>query len=254
MNNFPRQIFVLLFLISSTYTLCYTQSTASNELSIEVNRVYPYISISKAALSEANSLLDLNKDYKSSWVKSYLSVEISTTYNGNIITSISENDILSKEQKDMMNRADAGTAISILVRYLPDNTLTHNDPRKMNFTLNVDPESEATYPGGQQQLEKYLRENAIDKIPANSFTGYDLAVVKFTVNEKGEIMNAHLFGTEYRNNKDKNVDVLLLEAIRNMPSWKPAEYANGTKASQDFAFTVGNMENCMIHTLSIRRD
>ena len=92
----------------------------------------------------------------------------------------------------------------------------------------------------------------MDKIPDGSFIGYDLAAVKFTINEEGKITDAHIFGSEYQTSKNEKIDELLLETICNMSTWKPAEYANGTKVKQEFVLTVGNLENCMINLFNIR--
>jgi len=39
-----------------------------------------------------------------------------------------------------------------------------------------------------------------------------------------------------------------------MPRWKPAKYTNGSTIKQEFALTVGNMENGVIHLLNLKRD
>ena len=88
----------------------------------------------------------------------------------------------------------------------------------------------------------------MDQIPDGLFTGYDLAAVKFTIDEAGRITDAHVFWPS----KDEKTDALLLETICNMPNWKPAAYADGTTVKQEFVLTVGNMENCAIHLLNIR--
>lgn len=215
-----------------------------------MNRIYPPVSITKEKLNEAQTLIDLNVNYPTSWVKEYISVEILTNYKGTIREAVSKNDTLGQEQKDIMNMADVASDISVKVRYIPENTLKHNDAKEINFTFTVDPESEAKYPGGQQQLKQYLKASAIDKIPDTTFRNYDLAAIKFTINEEGQIVDAHVFLPF----KDKITDKLLLGAIRDMPDWKPAEYSNGTKVKQEFVLTVGNHENCDIHLLNIRRD
>ena len=74
-----------------------------------------------------------------------------------------------------------------------------------------------------------------------------MAAVKFTINEKGEIVNPHIF----ESTKNEKVDKILLETIKKMPKWKPAKHANGLKTKQDFMFTVGNMESCVVNTLGI---
>ncbi len=261
MKNIQNKLIVLLFIALAFPHPGSSQDSLTNELSYEVNRVYPHISITKEKLNEAHTLIDLNNEandlnlyYKSSWIREYISVEILTSYKGKIRKAVSKNDTLSQEQKDIMNMADVGTDISVKVQYIPENTLTHNDIKEIDFSFTVDPESEAKYPGGQQQLKQYLKEKAIDKIPDGSFKNYDLTAIKFTINEEGKIIDAHVFESEYQTYKNEKIDKLLLETIRNMPCWKPAEYSNGIKVKQEFVLTVGNMENCVIPLLNIRRD
>lgn len=257
MKNIQNKLIALFFIVLAFPNPGSSQDSLTNELRYEVNRIYPFVSISKEKLNEAHTLTDLSNEpnelnlyYKPSWIKEYISVEIFTNYKGKTRKALSKNDTLSQEQKDIMKMADVGTGISVKVRYIPENTLIHNDIKELDFSFTVDPESEAAYSGGQQQLKQYLKEKAIDKIPAGSFKNYDLAAVKFTISEEGEIIDAHVFETS----KDENLDELLLETIRNMPCWIPAEYSNGTKIKQEFVLTVGNMENCMVNLLNIRRD
>ena len=84
---------------------------------------------------------------------------------------------------------------------------------------------------------------------STNFKNYDLAAVKFTVNEDGKIANAHVV----ESSKDEKVDRLLLATIQNMTDWKPAKYSNGLQVKQDFILTVGNMESCVVNLLGIRR-
>jgi hypothetical protein len=250
MKNSQNKLVALFFIAMALPFIVYSQDYSAPELSYEVNRVYPYISITKEKLNEAQTLTHLYADYKSSWVREYILVEVSTRYKGRTRKAVSKNNTLSPEQKDILDEADVGTDISVKVLYVPENTLVDNDIKEIVFTFTVEPESEAKYVGGQQQLLQYLKEKAIDNIPDDCFKGFDLAAVKFTVNEEGEIMDAHVF----EHSKDQKVDRLLLDVIRNMPCWQPAEYANGTKAKQEFVLTVGNMENCMVNLLNIRRN
>jgi len=147
----------------------------------------------------------------------------------------------------MMNTADAGTDISVKVLYLPENTLTHNDVKEISFTFEVNPEKEASYSGGEQQLQEYLKKNAMDKISDSVFKRYQLTAVKFTVTENGQIIDAHVAHTS----NDEATDKVLLETICNMPNWQPAEYTDGTKVKQDFVLMVGDKESCVINLLSV---
>jgi len=250
MKNMQYQLIALLFIVLTCSQFGYSQDPLMSGLWYEVYKVYPPLSITKEKLSEAQTLLDLNKNYKSAWVREYLSVEISAIHEGRPKKATGKNSTLSQEQKDLMNKADVGTAISVVVQYIPENNLKQNDPKQMDFTFVLDPEIEAKYADGSQQLKEYLKEKAIDKIPEGQFKGFDLVVVKFTISEEGEIINPHLFETA----KDKQTNALLLETIRNMPCWKPAEYANGTKVKQEYALAIGNKESCVMNLLNIRQD
>lgn len=250
MKKYQYKLVLILLLSIGYLQLGLSQTSLPFELKYEISRVYPSLTVTKDKVLEAQSLIDLNKYYKSSWVKKYLSVEISASHQENIKKAISKNDLLSQEQKDLLSRADVNTDIAVKVKYIPENTLKNNGEKEMNFTFKIDPEEEATYIGGQKQLNQYLQENAIEKIPATSFSQYQLTALKFTVDEEGQIVDAYVF----ESSKDKNVDTLLLETLCNMPNWSPATYANGYKVKQEFVLTAGDHTSCVINLLSIRQD
>lgn len=253
MKKFQKQFLFLLFLAFTAVNSTIAQDSTTGEINFEVNRVLPYISISKEELIKADNLADLNRHFKTSWVKEYISVEVLTIHNGVAKKSISKCGALSEEQKSHMEQIDLGSTIAVAVTYLPENNLKNNDPKNFDFTFTIDPESEATYMDGQSALLEYLKEKVSDQISDNSFERYDLAAIQFTVNESGEIVNPHIFDSLYQPYDDEVVNTALLKAISEMPCWKPAEYADGTKVKQDFIFTVGNMESCVVNLLNIRR-
>ncbi len=254
MNCIQKKLYTLLFVALVLPKLGTAQDTPSGDFTYEVNKVYPSISITKDKLTEAQSIADLNKYYKPSWVKEYRSVEISTSHNGSIKKIVSTDGSLNAEQRENMLMADAGSDITVLVQYIPENNLKHNDLQKIDFTFTVDPDKDATYPGGQEQLMAYLNEQAIAKIAEGTFEGYDLTAVKFTIEEDGGISNAHIFDPVMQADKDEATEKLLLETICNMDNWEPAEYANGQKVKQEYVLTVGNMSNCIVPLLSINKD
>lgn len=250
MENIQIKLIVLLCVVLFFPRPGSSQDSSTFELSYDVHRSYPYMSITKEKLNEAHTLSDLDKNYKSSWVKEYISVEVLTSYQGKTRKTVGKNNMLSFEQKDAMKTADVGTDISVKVRYVPDNKLKHNDPKEINFTFVVEPEREATYVGGSQQLKQYLKGNLMDKVSEVNFKRYQLAAVKFTIDEEGHVVNPHIFWTS----EDEKTDKLLLDAVCNMPNWQPAEYANGLKVKQEFVLTAGDMESCVVNLLNIRQD
>lgn len=210
----------------------------SRELSYEVHGNYTR-PVTKEKLGEASLLSDFITGYPVNWITDYVSVEILATSNGKAMKAISTNDVLSAEQKNILNTVDPGTGIIINVNYkyknpVTDNIYIHN----MNVSMMIVPEAEAVYAGGQQQLKKYLKENVISKISETKSAQLQEAnaIVIFTVNEEGEIINAKISETS----GDVKTDKLLINAINKMPNWKPAENSKGIKVKQEFKFRVGN--------------
>ena len=237
--------FLFFFLIPC---LSFAQEQPEQEVPYEINKVHPSISIDKEKLATAKSLMDLNPHYQSEWVQDYVSVELSAKCGGKIKKADSKNDMLIQPQKELLAKADLGTDIAVKVRYLPKNDLKNNEVKEMNFTFIVNPDSDASYIGGVEQMKKYLQEHAIGNIPANSFQGWEMAAVKFTVDEEGQIIAPEIAWPS----KDAALDALLLKTVAHMPCWKPAEYESGIKVKQEYALTVGNQESCAINVLNIR--
>jgi TonB family protein len=249
MKNIQHKLMILLLVAFAFPNQTFSQENLTSEPSYEVNKVYAYISVSETNLKEAQTLSDLNYKYKSSWISEYISVEISTSQNGKVTTALGENDQLTQEQKDHLGKADPNTAISVLINYIPENNLKNKEAKEMDFTFSIDPAHDAAFPDGQLELKQYLKQAVMDKTSSDVFKNYDLAAVKFTVNEDGKITNAHVV----ESSKDEKVDRLLLATIQNMTDWKPAKYSNGLQVKQDFILTVGNMESCVVNLLGIRR-
>ncbi len=224
-----------------------SQTASKNELTYGVYRNHPPISISKEQLLAAKTLLDLNKKYEAAWVKTYVSVEIQTTYKGEIRKAVSNDFNLSAEQIEVLNAADAGADIIVRVQYLPENTLKHNDIQELGFTFSVDPENQAEFPGGQLGLQQYLNEKLGNLFSTTHFGQYQLSVLKFTVDETGQVSSPNFF---WKSGEEK-ADQLLMETISQMPRWKPAQYANGVAVKQEFVLTAGDMESCVVNLINI---
>lgn len=227
---------------------CAFNSFAQNDLKFEMHKVLPFVSIQENKLDKINTLTDLNKRYPTSWVKAYISVEISAFKNGTQTKASGISDVLNQEQKELIRLADRGSDIAVSVTYLPDNSLKNDTAKQYDFKVTVMPEKNAAYAEGADQLIQYLQENSIVNIEAGSFTGYDLTAIKFTITEQGHIADTQVSLPS----KNAKIDEMLVLAVSKMPKWKPAEFSNGLKTKQDFVLTIGNMENCMVNLLNIR--
>lgn len=242
-------------LLILTIAVCFPQQSIAqdiieDEFSYDVGIVYPALSVSREVIKDANTIMDINRHYKTTWVKEYYSVDVLTSQKGTVKKASGKSEVLTAKQKKLISNADMGEEITIQVHYLPDNTLSTNEPKHYEFSFEVSPEVEAQYSGGEKKLMSYLEDEAISKISKDKFEQWALAAVKFTIDEKGHIVDPSVF----ESSNDEEIDKVLLDAICNMPSWMPAAYANGQNTAQEFVLMVGSMQSCVINTLNLRRE
>jgi len=209
----------------------------SQDLSYEIHGRYKR-PVLKEKLTTAETLSDLVNGYPSSWIRvnDYISTEITATNHGMVNKAMSVNETLSPEQKDLLATADLGTDVILEVAYRYKNSaIDQIDVRNMLVTQTVVPEMEAQYIGGKEQLKEYLKKNAIDKISEADTKAMKPVLVRFTIDENGEVINTEM----HMSSEIDKVDKLMLKTIQKMPKWKPAQTSNGTLVKQDFEFSVG---------------
>jgi hypothetical protein len=199
-------------------------------------------SIKKDKLAAAKLTSDIIPGYPASWIAGYVSVKIGATCNGKHMEATGANETLSAEQKNILANADPGTDVAITIKYTSKNSVTDRlETSTMYYHTSAVPETEAQYPGGAEQMTQYLQETIINRLPELDPQGkIPLLRVVFTINEAGEISQAKV------SNKlvDPKVEQLLLNAVLNMPKWKPAETAAGIKVQQEMEFSVGSKGGC----------
>jgi hypothetical protein len=174
---------------------------------------------------------------KYNMVIDYESVQIIATCYGKTLTARGNGDALSFEQKNILNMADAGSdlVIKIRFRFKPGKTAASMITREVvegNLTLTVLPEIEAEFPGGYLQVADYFKKTLKEKTGKSKAEN---ASIKFTVGENGVAANARI-GISSGNIK---TDKILLEAITNMPKWKPAKNSKGIAVKQEFHVMLG---------------
>jgi len=224
--------------IITSLLLLFCLTGFSQDLSYTVRGKYK-LPIKKEKLNTVNVMSDLISGYPASWIMSYVSVEVTATCNGKELTANGANAIFTEEQKNILNTVDLGAVITINIRYKCKNAVTGDiEISKMHYSATAVPEIEAEYTGGLEEMKQYLKENAIEKISEERSKQMPLTLLRFTVNEAGEIANAKIAVTS----GDVKIDNLLLEAINKMPKWKPAENSKGVKVKQEFEFSVGNQK------------
>jgi len=225
--------------ISTLLLVCFVSISFAQDLRFAVRGKYTR-GVSKEKLMSPKTMSDIRPGYPSSMIEEYTSTEIAVITHGQTSKAIGVNETLSAEQQSLLQTADVGSNIEVNVGYIHQNPVTLiPDIRQMHFVITVVPEVEAAYPGGREELNSYLKKNAIDKIPASFSKEMKMALIHFTVTEEGKVSNASVI----ESSKDPEIDKILLKAIRKMPTWKPAVNAEGKNVEQEFEFIVGN-EGC----------
>jgi len=225
-----------------------SQSSEANPMSFDVYRIYPALSFPIDTFNKAETIIDVNDRFKPEWVKEYVSVEFTASKSGKTYSATGTNQYITDEQKYLVQHADVNTKILVKVNYYPDNNLSQNDIQEERFAFHIDPENEAQFAGEHSDLLAYFKQKVIDEIPEDLFGLYTLAAVAFTVNAEGDIVDVNIAMPT----GDAVVDTLIYDAVCKMDKWKPAQYKDGKRAEQEFAFTVGNMKSCNTNLINIR--
>ena len=244
-TSMKRHQIILLGLLIFGFSL---NSFCQDELRFEVNKVQPFYSILEKKLVDVKTLTDLDKRYPSSWVKQYISVDVSVYKNGILTTVPGVSHVLNQEQKDLLQVADRSKEIAVSVMYLPENSLTENIVKQYDFKVSISPDQNARCAEGTETLLQYLKTNGIANIESGNFTGYALTAIRFTITDKGQVSDLQVVLPS----KDPKIDEIMVKALSKMPAWQPAEFSNGTKVNQSFVLTIGNMNNCMVNQLNIK--
>jgi len=241
----PYVISIFFFmLVFQNIGICQTE--ADFDLECDVKKVYPAISINEVKLKDVETVSDLNRYFKTSWVKEYESVEIITANNGEVTKSIGQDSVLTAAQKAQLQDVDEQSDIKVNVLYTPENTLANNETKRFSFSCSIDPAHDAKFVGGETELQKYLNERVVKYLPKEAIGQYQLAAIKFTVSPVGEVENAELAWSS----EDEGFDKLMLAAVCDMPNWVPAKYASGLETEQAFALRIGDMTSCVVNLLN----
>lgn len=228
-NNIITLLLLLLFASGISQDMVYVVQNAYSK------------SIKKDELNEATTMKDINPGYPSSWITDYVSAEILVTYNEEVTRAEGANETLSAEQRGVLNAADIGSVVVIDVKYNKKNAITGvTVVDTMMYSARVVPEVEAEFIGGNEEMIKYFEEYAINRVPDEDGKPLPRTIVKFTINEEGEVTDARIS----KSSEDKGIDEYLLKVVEKMPKWRPAENSKGTKIKQDFEFSIGNNTGC----------
>jgi hypothetical protein len=168
-----------------------------------------------------------------------VSVDVKATCKGKLLSGNAPGGNFSEEQRSLLSSADPGSEIFVTVDYkykdLSKARLScYPAARKIEYALTAGPQVEAEFPGGKTELNSYFRKAVVDLVEKENQESASKANVHFTINEQGKIENPKIFKTSL----NPEIDRLIINAIQNMPDWKPAENLMGEKIKQSFIVNV----------------
>ena len=191
--------------------------------------------VNKTALAGAKTLADFCPGYPTHWVSDYISAQITIISRGKEAAYQARNDTLTPEQKQALAQADLGSQIKIEVKHRYQNPVTRAmSEQKMMFENTVVPEKEAAFPGGKEALANWLKTNKIEAILSHTLPETDPLQVAFFVTETGEIAGLNVVGVA-----NQKLGYQLMDLLRTMPRWQPAENSKREKVKQAFLLVVG---------------
>lgn len=188
----------------------------------------------RSKLLNATSLSDIIPYYPENWIEAYNKVEVSAHQNGEKKVAKGLSSELNKEQIEIIQSADFGDDISIVVEYSKKNAVSNKiEDYRIDVTYTVMPERNAEYPGGLEELQNYLKANSKEEVKNKAFDQLQKFSTQFTVTSSGKIDNIELLQTSGYSDTDK----LLIALLKEMPAWQPAQCDNGKPIAQEFVFT-----------------
>ncbi|MEI6575356.1 MAG: energy transducer TonB [Bacteroidota bacterium] len=176
----------------------------------------------------------------------FISVEITATCEAKVRNAKSPGDQFNKNQISILKAVDLGTEIRINIKFKCKNQDLGRPEYEHKvfeggFGVEVIPDVEAKYPGGNKQLSEYFQTKLFDKaIDPKSYAKIQNGGVKFTVDEKGQVVNAKMAWST----SDPKIDKLIIEVAKKMPGWKPAESPKGVKVKQEFEIPLSFGGGC----------
>ncbi|MGB0881960.1 MAG: energy transducer TonB [Vicingaceae bacterium] len=188
--------------------------------------------ITQEKLNNAKTIADIIENFPSNWISGYNSVTVSSSVNGKIVEEHGKDENLTVAQKELFNNA---SSILIIVQYQKENNSGEIQNRQMNVPFVVTPEKEAQFIGGYDRMIEYLKENSLAKIDAKGFAHLPQPTISFIVSKEGNVEKVTLKETS----RDKEIDQLLIEVVKNMPQWNPAVNKNGEPIEQEFSLNIG---------------
>ena len=224
-----RQFFFFLLIIS-------VLDVFAQQIDVGLNRVYGK-AIRQEQLMKAKVMDDLVAYFPHEWVEQYAGTSVKVDQAGKIRMAAGKNDRFSPDQLRVLGTASVGDRITVDVNYHRKNPVT-GEPEKqsISYAYTVVADQEATYAIPQETFVKQFTAPLKSIFPEAKQGASVAAKVRFVVLENGQIANVLLEQSSGSSASDNHI----LETVRSMPKWKPAQNKDGRTFRQEFVLVVNN--------------
>ncbi len=207
--------------------------------------------VSEKDLHDMNTLPDLHPRYNKEWVDTYISTELTYTFQNDMMKATGSNEDLTAQQKELLLNAKPGSTIDLVVHYMPKNNLAQNDPQKMDLQIKIIPEKTPIFVGGNEQFQNYIYNNLIEKLSDKEKETIQFSVVQFDIASNGD--SDHVEVQESTGNLE--LDAKIAQVLCNMPAWEPATKSDGEKMDYSMKFYITNVkQSCRVNEIVARKE
>lgn len=172
----------------------------------------------------------------------YIGFEITARSAGKSQTLSATGDEFTAAQLKLLKNLDLGSPVVLKVKYYH---LKEGRQQGKIYEGEVSfepvPFRPAEFPGGDEALTAYLQNNVLDKIKAAEKTNAPFfARIQFTIDETGRPTRLSLT----KPSRYPEIDALLLETLKNMPSWKAGRNSQNKAVAETFSFFYPFSDGC----------
>lgn len=195
--------------------------------------------ISAKDLHDAKTILDIVPKKGTEGLEDFENVKIAVLYHDQETVAVGNNEVLTKEQLDLLKSTSYNTDfyIEAYAQERPTES-SLQEPYDLIYYMSVVPETEADYEGGQVGLLTYLRDNSSYTVKDLNARILEPGRLRFSVLPDGEVGKIELessCGVDH-------VDGEMLSLIETTAGkWTPAKDQNGNPVEQELMFFFGNV-------------
>lgn len=224
-----KHVIIYLFVLSIAVA-------SAQQVAVDVHRAYGK-PVRLEQLTDAKTMDDVIAYFPHDWVEQYVKTTVSLDQSGKIQTAEGKSDRFSAGQVKLLSTAGIGDRITVSVDYRRSNPINGKpEVQGLSYAFTVVPDQEAEYTLPEVLFKKQFTVPLASIMPEPKEGEAAIAKVRFVVLENGQIANVALEQSCGSPNSDK----FIVEKLKSMVKWKPAQNKDGRTFRQEFVLVVNN--------------